>query len=173
MNTPNNKRRRESQRKLERAFVALLQKTELDRLTVTDVCREAAVNRTTFYANYQDIPALAEAVKERMVTEVIGLYREEWCAGHSSHDFLPLFRHIRDNQLFYKTYFALCTDGQLGFFGYDTAEAERRFGNSHIDYHIEFFGHGLNAVIRKWLRGGCRETPEEINAILEAEYRRT
>ena len=171
MNTPNNKRRRESQRRMENAFVQLLQERELNQITVTDICKAAEVNRTTFYANYQDIYALAEAVKKRLEEEILSLYQEEAEAGHSSHNFLPLFTHIRDNQLFYKSYFTLCTDGQLSVFGYDTAAAERRFGSQYIDYHIEFFGNGLNAIIRKWLRGGCRETPEEINSILEAEYR--
>jgi len=173
MNTPNNKRRRESQRRMENAFVQLLQKKELNQVSVTDICKAAEVNRTTFYANYQDIYALAEAVKQRLESEVLDLYREEWAAERSSHDFLPLFRHIRDNQLFYKTYFALCTDGQLNVIGYDRTAAAKRFDNQHIDYHIEFFGNGLNAVIKKWLREGCRETPEEINTIILAEYRRT
>ncbi len=172
MNTPNNKRRRESQRKMEGAFVRLLQEKELQQITVTDICKAAEVNRTTFYANYQDIFALAEAVKKRLEEEILSLYRKELEAKRSSHDFLPLFTHIRDNQLFYKSYFALCADGRLSVFGYDTAEAEKYFGSRYIDYHIEFFGNGLNAVIKKWLRDGCRETPEEINAILVAEYRR-
>jgi len=172
MNTPNNKRRRESQKKMENAFVRLLQERELNQITVTDICKAADVNRTTFYANYQDIFALAEAVKKRLEEDILSLYQEEQATKRSSHNFLPLFTHIRDNQLFYKSYFTLCTDGQLSVFGYDTEAAEARFGSQYIDYHIEFFGNGLNAVIKKWLRGGCRETPEEINSILEAEYRR-
>ena len=30
---------------------------------------------------------------------------------------------------------------------------------------------GLNAVIKKWLNGGCKETPEEINDIITSEYK--
>ena len=37
MNTPNNKRRRESQRRMENAFVQLLQERELHQITVTDI----------------------------------------------------------------------------------------------------------------------------------------
>ena len=29
---------------------------------------------------------------------------------------------------------------------------------------------GLNALIKKWLKGGCVESPEQINEILKAEY---
>lgn len=171
MNTPNNKRRRESQRKMENAFTLLLQDRDIQQIRVTDICKLAQVNRTTFYANYQDIYALADAVLKRLEEEVLGLYRTEWEQRRSTHDFYKLFCHIRDNQLFYRTYFKLHADGQLQVFGYDEREAAAFYGMEHIDYHIEFFGAGLNAVIKKWLNGGCRETPEEICAIIEAEYK--
>ena len=48
MNTPNNKRRQESRNRMESAFVQLLQSHEPEELTVTDLCRAAQVNRTTF-----------------------------------------------------------------------------------------------------------------------------
>lgn len=35
---------------------------------------------------------------------------------------------------------------------------------------MEFFRNGLNAIIRMWLKNGCRETPEEMESILRAEY---
>ena len=54
---------------------------------------------------------------------------------------------------------------------YDTSRAEKDFGNRHIDYHIEFFRQGLNAIIKMWLKRGCRESPEEMADIIAAEYR--
>ena len=43
------------------------------------------------------------------------------------------------------------------------------YNDQFIDYHIEFFMAGLNAIIKKWLQNGCQESPEEINAILKAD----
>lgn len=43
--------------------------------------------------------------------------------------------------------------------------------SQYIDYHIEFFKAGLNAIVRKWLENGCKENPEEINQILKDEYK--
>ena len=170
MNTPNNKRRKESKKKIENALVKLLQQHELSEISVTDMCKIAGVNRTTFYANYLDIFDLADAVQKNLEEEVLGLYQEEWEQGRSSHDFLKLFRHIKENPLFYKTYFKLNADGKLRFVEYKIEDAVARFNNRHIEYHIEFFGNGLNAVIRKWLQNDCRETPEEIFSIIVEEY---
>ena len=173
MNTPNNKRRKESQQRIESAFITLLQDTPLNKISVTDICKLAEVNRTTFYANYPDIYALGEAVQKRLEKEVLDLYQGERETHPIEHDFLKLFRHIKENQLFYKTYFKLAKGDHLRhIIGYDEQAAAAYYGGQHIDYHIAFFGYGLTAVIQKWLLYGCQESPEEMCAIIEAEYRK-
>ena len=172
MNTPNNRRRRESRQRIEDAFMQLIQHRELKEISVTELCQTASVNRTTFYANYVDLYDLAEAVQKHLEEEVRNLYQEEWEHRNNSHDFLKLFRHIRENPLFYKTYFKLNRDGNFRFADYSIEEAASRFDSRHIEYHIAFFGNGLNAVIRKWLDNGCRETPEEMVSIITEEYSR-
>ena len=82
-----------------------------------------------------------------------------------------LFRHIRNNQLFYKTYFKLGVDGRFQLTEYDVRQAAAYYGDENIEYHVEFFRNGLNAVIKKWLQNGCRESPEEIQQIITSEYR--
>ncbi|MBQ4578624.1 MAG: TetR/AcrR family transcriptional regulator [Clostridia bacterium] len=171
MNTPNNKRRRESRQRLEAAFIHALQTRELKEITVTDLCREAKVNRTTFYANYTDVYALADAVQQRLEEEVSALYDHRHTHEYSRDNYLKLFRHIRDNQLFYKTYFKLGVDGRFRLTAYDVRLAAAYYGDENIEYHVEFFRNGLNAVIKKWLQNGCRESPEEIQQIIASEYR--
>ena len=82
-----------------------------------------------------------------------------------------MFTHIRDNQLFYKTYFKLCYDDRHLVSIYDSSRAEREHIGNNIKYHIEFFRNGLNAIIKLWLAGGCRETPDEMAEVLISEYR--
>ena len=172
MNTPNNKRRKDSRDRIENALITLLQNRELTKISITELCVLAEVNRTTFYANYLDIYDLADAVQKRLINEVINLYQEEWEQGHASHDFSKLFYHIKENPLVYKTYFKLNTSNELPFMMYSIEEAFRRFDNQHTDYHITFFASGLTAVIKKWLDNDCRETPEEIISIIRTEYQR-
>lgn len=170
MNTKNNKRKRESQAKMESVFVALLQTKELNRITVSDICQQAGLNRSTFYANYEDIYALADVVRTKVEQEVGELYKSEVTSGFNSNDYLKLFRHIAQNQLFYQTYFKLGYDQQYRIVQYDTRLAAEHFSDRLIPYHIEFFKSGLNAIIKMWLNGGCKETPEEMNEIITSEY---
>lgn len=170
MNTPNNKRRKESQEKIEKVFVELLQTKEITQISVTDICKITHLNRSTFYANYIDIYDLADKVKEKLELEVQTLYKDETENKYNSNDYLKLFYHIRDNQLFYKTYFKLGFDNKHTIFRYDTNLSKKFFDDKFIEYHIEFFKNGLNSVIKLWLKNGCKESPEEIDYIIKSEY---
>lgn len=170
MNTPNNKRRKASRNKIETAFMELLQHHELNRISVTALCRAAGVNRTTFYANYLDICDLADAVQKRLEEEVAELFWSSAEPENAGIDHLRLLRHIRENQLFYKAYFKLGLDGRFRLTEYNTQMAAAYYDGQYIEYHIEFFRNGFNAVIKKWLQNDCRETPEEIYSIIVSEY---
>ncbi len=171
MNIKNNRRRRESMERIEKAFVGLLQEKELQKITVSDICKACELNRSTFYANYIDIYDLADKVRGHLEEEVSRLYEREVAQKFNSNDYLKLFHHIKDNQLFYSTYFKLGYDNQNKIYDYDTGRAQRDFDNQYIAYHIEFFRCGFNAVVKMWLAGGCKETPEEMEKILQTEYR--
>ena len=173
MNTPNNKRRRESQEKIEKVFVQLLQTKNINEISVSDICKLAKVNRSTFYANYIDLYDLVEKLHSRMIEDFFNLYAEEVAAKKHSYDFLKLFKHIKNNQIFYKTYFKLGID-YMWDSGYNiNEEMIKWYGKpEHAEYHITFFRAGINAIIQKWLDNGCKESPEEIDLIIKNEYKK-
>ena len=110
MNKPNNKRKKESIERIEKIFLNLIQSKEINEITVTEICKEARINRSTFYANYLDVYDLTDKVVAKIESNVYHLYEEERETKHNTNDFLKLFRHIKDNQIFYKTYFKLNRD---------------------------------------------------------------
>ena len=170
MNVKNNKRRRESQEKIERAFIELLQTREIKDITVSDIIKITELNRSTFYANYLDIYDLADKTRENLEKEFSNLFADYDYFNDRS-GALKMFMHIRENQLFYKTYFKLCYDDKHLISIYDARRAEKEHINRNLKYHIEFFRNGLNAIIKMWLAGGCAESPEEMAEVLKAEYR--
>ena len=170
MNTSNNRRRKESREKIEKVFVELLQKKELSQISVSDICKQAGLNRTTFYANYNDIYGLADAIRDRLEANLAELYHEEHTAGINSNDYLKLFRHIQQNQVFYQTYFKLGYDNNYKIISYDTELAQKYFQGRFIHFHMEFFKSGLTRIIKLWLQNGCQETPEEMFEIIKSEY---
>lgn len=170
MNVKNNKRRRESREKIERAFVEMLQSREIKEITVSDIIKNTGLNRSTFYANYIDIFDLADKTRERLESEFSNLFAEyDYFNRHDGA--LKMFTHIIENQIFYKTYFKLCYDEKHLISVYDPKRAEMEQMDSNIRYHIEFFRNGLNAIIKLWLANGCKESPEEMAEVLKQEYR--
>ena len=149
MNTQNNKKRKKSQEQIEKIFLQLIQKKNIDEISISTICKKAHLNRSTFYANYVDIYDLAEKIKKNMENE----FAQFQLSNNSKQDYdgyLNMFRYIKD---------------------YHIELAEKYYKNKYIDYHIEFFRAGLNAIIKKWLKRGCLETPEEINEIITSEYK--
>ena len=70
MNTPNNARSAQSKNKIKRAFTVLLEAHNVSDITVGDICKEAGVNRTTFYSHYSCIADLYKAVEEDMYVSI-------------------------------------------------------------------------------------------------------
>ena len=60
MNVKNNKRKKNSIKRIENAFMTLLQVKDVNEITVAEICKKAELNRSTFYANFFDIYDLAE-----------------------------------------------------------------------------------------------------------------
>ena len=170
MNTPNNKRKKESMERIEKIFIELLQTKVLNEISVSDICKRAGLNRTTFYANYPDIYGLADAIRDKLEVAVSDLYKDEITQGFNSNDYLKLFRHIQENQIFYQTYFKLGYDNKYRIISYDTGLAKMHFQNKHIEYHMEFFKAGITQIIKMWLKNGCKESPEEMFEIIKSEY---
>lgn len=77
MNIANNQRRRDSIARIEKAFIHLLQTKEINKISVSEICKECELNRSTFYANYADIYDLADKVRKKLETEVSTLYENE------------------------------------------------------------------------------------------------
>lgn len=159
--------------KIIKSFINLIQSKEINEITVTEIIKNAKVNRSTFYINFTDINDLKEQVKQNMYNCLLELYKEESILHIHSYNYLKLFKHIKDNQIYYNTMFKLNFDFTSYYnFEIEEKEALKYLGTTkNIEYHISFFKSGLTSVIKNWLKNGCKETPEEINEIILTEYK--
>lgn len=107
-----------------------------------------------------------------MFNNVLELYKEEAIKGEHSYNYLKLFKHVKENQIYYKTLFKLNFDFN-DYYDNQTEEKEalKYYGTTkNIEYHIEFFKAGFNAILKKWLNNGCDKSPSEMAEILQTEY---
>lgn len=64
---------------------------------MSDICKAADINRSTFYTNYNDVYDLSDRLKERLRQEVSGMLREQLLLNPVQGDFKELFLHMNSN----------------------------------------------------------------------------
>ena len=174
MNVVNNKRKKESKQKIKKAFFELIQTKEINEINITDLVKKAGINRSTFYVNYIDIYDLADKLREEMFNDILELYKEEAIKQKHCYNYLKLFSHIKENQIYYKTMLKLNFDFMEYYYddnNLDESAMIKYYGSiKNMDYHIEFFKAGMMAIIKKWLLNDCKESPEDMIEIINSEY---
>ena len=60
-----------TEKAIRNAFLALRSKKPLEKITIKELCQEACIYKSTFYAHYEDIYALSEALEKETVTSII------------------------------------------------------------------------------------------------------
>ena len=176
MNTAQNQRHMETERKLREALLFYMDQDKEP--TVDQLCRHAGINRSTFYRHYADVYALMERMEEEFQH---GLFQ----SVHGDDPFLsrlasdrdalvPLIEYIGKNPHFYRLYLNGNMDiplsGQFRRYWQDQIEPLfRSFGveqETNMRYYYAYFKSGLQTVLRLWLENGCMESPEEVSRII-------
>ena len=174
MNTKNNQRYKDSEKRMQDALMKLMENQELKDVTVLDICKEAHINRTTFYAHYEDIYDLMSQV-ERLIRQDLNEEFQAKGVGIQNvfhHDYLIYFlRHMESNKNFYR----ICRVKFPLEEGFDQLwesvvkpHCEQRGVTDErtMLYYLTFYQAGFTSLLRKWVEDGCGETPEELCPIL-------
>lgn len=179
------RRKTKTEGRIRAALTLLLREKGIDGLTVSDVSREAGINRGTFYAHYTDkydlvqkqIDAVAAdlsdillaepAAEPATIVDVIPYDRvlEALRYVHENHEFLgALTNDGQDMRLqgYVKEVLAELIEKQLSRLG---GPAPSYCGLPH-DYGREVLLSSTVSVIWLWLRRGCAETPEQIADVI-------
>lgn len=171
MNVRNNIRRRKSREAIEKVFLDLLEEKDINQITVSEICKKANLNRSTFYSNYLDIYDLADTIFSALQKSLSEKFDHDIMLIDTFDHITEFFDFVKENQKLFKHFFKLGYAEKIETREYNKQLAEEIFASKHMDYHIEFFKYGFSAVLKKWIYGGCVETAEEMTEILRSEYR--
>ena len=100
-----------------------------------DLVEKAEINRSTFYTHYFNIYDLADKISEKMYLTILKLYKKELSQKDFPYNYYELFKHIKNNQPYYKTLFNLNFD----FMNYYNNNFEKNIDTYKSEYHTEFF----------------------------------
>jgi len=159
-----------TQQSLRAALLALIQRKELDAITIRDIVAEAGVGYATYFRHYASKAALLEAVVADEINELIDMTLPPLDPNNTRKSAIALFRHVDNHRTLWS---ALLTGGAAGTIREEFAKAARQRGPTHIqldnwlptELGVLFGVAGTIEVIAWWLRQGRAVPVEKIAEI--------
>lgn len=176
MNIAFNMRYLSTEEKIQKALFSLLKIRKYNDISIKELCYEAGINRSSFYAHYQDINDLMIKTEQNLSGGIIKIFdlKGKW----DEKVFVKLFEFLLKNKNFYKAYLEANEQTFMeknDFIGYlKTLKGNKKadmFSETEKMYHMAFFAGGLKALSKSWIMRNCEETPEQMATILTNEYR--
>lgn len=172
--------------RMDEALIALLEKKDLEYITVKEICHLAGVNRSTFYLHYETISDLVnetlEMIDRRFLsyfskteTEILNSREKEELILVTREHLVPYLRFIRDNKKIYRAAFR--NPGSMGAHVRYGELKQRvlgplmeRFGIPAAcqPYYTAYYVEGIIAIVKEWLRQDCADEVETIAGIIES-----
>lgn len=90
---------------IERAFLALYEKTGVDGISISDLCKKSGVSRSTFYLYFDDKYAVLQKVEDRLLSqlwEICGDLPDQFHSHKGTETARSTLEHIRANIGWYK-----------------------------------------------------------------------
>lgn len=175
-------------KKMDAAFLDLLDKKDFAFITVKEICAAAGVNRSTFYLHYETVgDLLAESAV--YINEQFLAYMQNDSAAFAGKlqdcpmeelylltpQYLrPYLGYVASHRRLLRTVMAHADtlrleDSYAGLFRHVFVPILDRF---HVppeerEYRMTFYIHGLMAIITMWLERDCADPPEKIITLMQ------
>ena len=175
MNKSNNIRYKTTEEYIQRALLRLLTRKDYNQITIKDICQEAGINRSSFYAHYIDINDLYIKYEESITQNILKIFENN---QYNFETYKQLFEFIKENKVFYKAYLkssgSFCERSMFNRFKNSLlkfAYSNNMFvADKEFEYRLCFFAAGLKSICEKWLNNNCTESPEQMSNLLKKEY---
>lgn len=175
---------------MNQAFLILLEKKDIEYITVTEICKYAEVNRSTFYLHYENIgDLLNESVQymfDRFLTyfpdKDINIVNDIKNANLNDLYLItpkllkPYLTFIFEHKKLFATTLSRSSSLRLNeiydkIFTNILSRILDRFGipEKRKKYMLEFYIHGIIAVITEWLTNDCEDSIDYIIDIISEQ----
>ena len=154
-------------------FLQLLAVKPIEKISVTEICREADINRGTFYAHYSDPYELKRSLEAQLAEAMQQRLRE---SGVERLDSLETLRLLKENEELCRVF--------AGPYGDNDAMLKviRQHAEAYLEQEILILGElsdqmaeclkallvsSISTVVKYWLDTGMKEPPERVAYVLD------
>lgn len=176
----NDHRARVTQALIRKAFTDLMRQKPLESITISELCKYAGINRSTFYNHYTDLYDLRSHIEDQLKKEfydaLMPLLSDDTLDQMPVKITAKLFECIRENADICQVIMGRYGDDQLlgefVQFGRQFVMRSYRayFGDAsprQIEYFYTYISSGIIGLLRKWLSEELTIPPEEIAKMAE------
>ncbi|MGQ8872047.1 TetR/AcrR family transcriptional regulator C-terminal domain-containing protein [Paenibacillus sp. TSA_86.1] len=157
---------------IKESVLKLLKERTINKVTVTDICSEAGINRNTFYTHYANQFELLSTIEN-------DLYEDIKQVGMSSSNpqtlSYELCKYIKANKTICEVLFSEHGDKELLerilYISHDLTIERWKTELKYFDPQLfeswyTFTAHGSIAIIKKWVSSGLKESPSKISTFI-------
>ena len=173
--------------RFDKALLSLLEKKPFEYITISEICEDAGVNRSTFYLHYENTADLLKEATTYVLDNFASYFSVDMESIASKYEncdlqelnFInekylhPYLSFVRENQRLFSTVLS-----QTAVFD-SNAIFQRLFTNvfhpilnrfhyprDEQQYVMMFYLNGITAITKEWLKDGCRKSIEDVSTII-------
>ncbi|MEK5231663.1 TetR/AcrR family transcriptional regulator [Lysinibacillus sp. FSL K6-0232] len=168
---------------LHAALLTLLSQKPLEQISIAEICREAKVNRGTFYLHYEQKEGLFEEYFQEIMEDLYQCYEEPYRAvatldtNQLDPTTIRIFHHIERFKMFYRivfsknvplTYYYMLFDGIYALLKRDITAQHHLVEDIAVDYYSAYQANAIIGLIIQWYRSDFSDSISFLNQQLAA-----
>lgn len=162
---------------LQNSLFELLKQKSIDKITVTDICHLADINRGTFYYYYTDVFDLLNQIENELYENFL-VYFNQYLESSDRNTYLlmiKLFEYLKQEKKIFKVFFSQNGDKDFIKRVYLTAytsvieewkSQKTNLDPQQLDKIFLFVANGSISLIQNWFDTGLKESPEELASFI-------
>lgn len=161
---PKDRRTRYTRQMIREALMDLLKDQPYSKITVTEICRLADINRGTFYIHYFDVDDVLDDILEQSFSDVSGTIDHVLCPQKETCTY-PFCRKVQENQELRPLFMdetvserivkRLADKSKEGFVCYLMQHSNLTFEQAESIFYFQI--HGCMTINRLMLQNNCRD----------------
>lgn len=155
----NDARTRYTKMVIRNAFLQLLRKYSIEKISVTEICRLAEINRATFYRYYENQYDLLSSLESEMLDDIKkSVYEYKGDIDKLTETILCKFAEQQEMwQLL------LSEHGDLGFlakiYAFFEEHLAKNYSSKESELRYQFLLYGYSGIFDYWIKSGMKESP--------------
>ena len=173
--------------RFDKALLSLLETKPFEYITISEICEDAGVNRSTFYLHYENTADLLKEATTYVLDNFASYFSVDMESIASKYENCDLQELNFINEKYLHPYLSFIKENQRLFAAVlsqptvfeSKANFQRLFDdvfNPILDrfhyprdeqnYVMMFYLNGITAIITEWLKEDCRKSIEDISSII-------